>query len=68
MTNESQNKMILNYLTAGHTLTGLDAIKLFGAYRLSGRIFDLRKAGRPIQTRFIKTLTGKRIAEYFIKL
>ena len=37
MTMLSQKKMILEYLQSGRSLTGLDAIRLFGgAYRLSG--------------------------------
>jgi hypothetical protein len=67
MTTLSQKKMILEYLQSGRSLTGLDAIRLFGAYRLSGRILDLRREGHPVQTRTIITLTGKRIAEYYIK-
>ena len=44
----SQN--ILEWLTNGHTLTPLEALKRFGCLRLSARIHDLRAAGHDIIT------------------
>lgn len=45
----SQCKLILAHLLAGHTLTPLEALRLFGCLRLGGRIFDLRKLGHAIE-------------------
>lgn len=64
---ESQNAQIRRYLEQGKTLTSLEALRLFGCLRLSGRIFDLRRQGISIEARDLKTLSGKRVSEYFIK-
>lgn len=45
----SQNKRILAILKEGGEISQRDAYKL-GIYRLSGRIFDLKKTGEPIIT------------------
>jgi len=46
---ESQNKAIRKYLEKGKKLTALDALYLFGCFRLSARIFDLREMGLGIK-------------------
>ena len=61
---ETQNKQILRHLQSGRPITSLEAIRLFGCLRLSGRIYDLRKIGHPILSKRVSTLTGKHIAEY----
>lgn len=45
----SQNIAILEYLKSGHTLTGLDALKLCGTMKLASRISELRDEGHNIQ-------------------
>ncbi len=60
---QSQNKKILQYLKEGKPLTPIDALQKFGCFRLSGRIFDLRKDGYEIITTNI-TKGGKTFAEY----
>lgn len=62
----SQCKRIAQYLNEGNTLTGLEAIPLFGCIRLASRINDLRKKGMEICSRTIKTIDGKRVSEYYI--
>jgi hypothetical protein len=46
---QSQKDKILTYLLSGKTLTPLDALKMFGCFRLGARIFDLRAAGYKIE-------------------
>tara|TARA_R100000742_G_C4176792_1_gene13244 strand:- start:36 stop:242 length:207 start_codon:yes stop_codon:yes gene_type:complete len=41
--NQTQNYQILNYLKKGKTITQVEAYHKFGCWRLSARIFDLRK-------------------------
>ena len=65
---ESQNAKILNWLEKGNKITQLDALKLFGCFRLSSRIFDLRERGFEIDTKRVKTNTGKWICEYSLKI
>ena len=48
---DTQNKMILDYLKKHKRgLSALDAMEKLGVMRLSGRIFDLRRAGHNIET------------------
>jgi hypothetical protein len=44
----TQNDQILKYLEAGNTITPIDALQLFGCFRLSARIFELRQKGYKI--------------------
>lgn len=60
----SQNSEILAYLEAGNTLTPLEALRKFGCFRLSGRIYDLKKMGYLIATDLITLEDGKRVARY----
>jgi len=59
----TQNKQIINYLLDGNALTPMEALRLFGCFRLSARILELRKKGYHIQTENI-TKDGKTFAEY----
>ena len=45
----SQNLMVLRHLESGASLTSLTAFRLWNLTRLSGRIFELRKAGYNIE-------------------
>lgn len=47
---KGQTRAIKEYLETGKTLTNEEAAKLFGCYRLSARIKDLRDAGYNIST------------------
>ena len=60
-----QNLRILQHLQAGETLTQIDALGLFGCFRLASRVNDLRQAGWNIQTTIIKE-DGKRYAKYHL--
>jgi hypothetical protein len=51
----SQNETILEYLKQGHSLTPLEALNLFGCFRLATRIFELKKDGVDIKTTIIHT-------------
>lgn len=64
METQSQSKQIRSYLSKGKSLTSLDALKLFGCLRLSGRILELRK-DMNIKTTMIE-VNGKRVAKYSI--
>lgn len=63
---ESQNKAIKAWLETGHTITGMTALEKFGCWSLSRRICDLKDAGVPIDSQWIKLDNGKRIKEYWI--
>ncbi len=59
----SQNQAILQHLEAGHALTHIDALRLFGCARLAARINDLRMRGAQIVTDTVVE-GGKRFARY----
>ena len=67
---ETQNKRIEKYLLSGRTLTPLEALYKLSCFRLSARIYDLRKRGLDIESRRRKiTSDGKQkyVVEYKLK-
>jgi hypothetical protein len=67
---ETQNKRIEAYLMSGRTLTPLDALHEFNCFRLSARIWDLKRQGLDIESRTRKiTSDGKQkvVVEYKLK-
>ena len=42
-TSASQTKQIYNYMLEGHKITPLDALRKFGCFRLTSRIWDIEK-------------------------
>ena len=69
-TMETQNKRIEKYLLSGRTLTPLDALYEFSCFRLSARIWDLKRQGLDIESRTKKiTSDGKQkvVVEYKLK-
>ena len=63
---ESQKKQILAYMKLGKSITSLEALDLFGCFRLSGRIYDLSVDGHDIKSEFITLQNGKRVKKYWI--
>ena len=59
----SQSEEIIHHLKLGHTITALEALDRFGCLNLKARINELRN-DHIINTKMIKTRTGKTIAEY----
>lgn len=64
---ESQNKRILNYLKRGHRMTPMDALELFGCFRLAARVYDLRQEGHNISKQIIELSNGVNVAEYYLQ-
>ena len=61
----SQKDRILDYLMEGHSLTPLEALNLFGTFRLGARIADIKAEGYLIRTDRVKDpRTGKYYASY----
>ncbi len=59
----TQEARILRYLANGKSLTPLQAIRMFGCFRLGARIYQLKKAGHKIWSENV-TREGKRFAKY----
>lgn len=63
---KSQCDMIIAYLKKGYSITQLDALNLFGCFRLASRVHDLRERGYNIIACRITTPSGKRVCEYVL--
>ena len=55
---QTQNDLILEHLKEHGTINPLQALELYGSFRLSARILDLRQDGHNIET----------IEEYLVKI
>lgn len=65
MKTDSQNALIKGWLLNGHSLTTLDALTMFGCFRLSARISNLKDQGMDIITEMVE-VNDKRIAKYYL--
>ena len=65
---DSQNAKILNWLENGNKITALEALQLFGCFRLASRVHDLRERGHNIHKEMIIQPNGKRVAQYSLPL
>ena len=61
---DTQSAAILAYLEVGHSLTPLEALTMFGCFRLGARIWDLKAQGHKIATEMVAVGRGKRVARY----
>ena len=60
-----QTRLVLGLLRIHPSgLTALEALRYGAGFRLSGRILELRQAGYPIDTEWVTTPGGARIARY----
>lgn len=60
---DTQAAQILAHLRAGNSITPMEALDLFGCFRLGARIYDLKAEGHDIITEF-ETDGEKRWAKY----
>lgn len=51
---ESQNRLIRCHLESGRSITALEALYEYGCFRLSARIYDLRRQGLNITAKLIE--------------
>ena len=63
---ETQRKQILDYMKEHDSITPMEALNLFGCFRLGARIWELRKSGYIIET-VRRKKNGKQFAEYYLK-
>lgn len=59
VTSQSQNDAIAKYLKEGGHLTPMDALNLFGCFRLAARIGELRKKGMVIDRKDVPVINSK---------
>lgn len=69
MATKTQKEQIKEWLLRGNSLTPMDALELFGCFRLATRIFELKKEGLRIDTAMVENkATGKRYASYSLAM
>ena len=61
----TQAKQIENHLLAGKTITALDALNLYGCFRLAARIAEIKKHYL-VESKPYKTPGGAVISEYWM--
>lgn len=54
MKHKSQEKQILGHLLSGAPITPIDALNLFGCFRLAAVVFNLKAAGHDVRTTLIR--------------
>jgi hypothetical protein len=65
--NNTQRSRIINFLKSGNSITPLEALSLFGSYRLAAHVEVLRnKHGMNISTEIREDFTGRRYARYHL--
>ena len=62
----TQNEMILEHLKQGKKITPLEALNLFGCFRLGARIFEIKEMGYNIKSE-LTTNNGKTYSAYWIE-
>lgn len=62
----SQANQIAEHLTAGKSITALEALGVYNCYRAAAVIHVLRKRGLDITTELRQDRKGKRYAAYFL--
>ena len=65
----TQNKQVLKHLKKKGSITPMEALNLFGCFRLAARIFDLHEEGhdiKPVMTESRTKHGKKRFATYYL--
>lgn len=63
----TQEKQILDHLKSGHSITPLEALDLYGCFRLASRISDLKKDYPQIE-KVMVSKNGKKFASYSMRI
>ena len=64
--NPTQAELILNHLNECGFITPLDALNLYGCFRLAARVHELKKQGHPIESVPWTTPAGATISKYVL--
>ncbi len=62
----SQTKQILDYMLAGNNISPIQALNMFGSFRLGARCYDIKKLGYPLESKMV-VKGKKKWKEYWIK-
>lgn len=66
MSKPTKIDQIKDHLISGKSLTQLEALGLYGAFRLAARVHELKKKGWNIKTEIKKDPNGNEYAEYHL--
>ena len=66
MKTDSQNALIKGWLLNGYSITTLEALTMFGCFRLSARIANLKDQGLPVVAEMV-LINDKRVARYYLQ-
>lgn len=61
---KTQKEMVLEHLQNRGSITPLEALNIYGCFRLADVIYKLKKDGWHIRTEMVETLGGKTFAKY----
>jgi hypothetical protein len=64
-TNLTQEEKIFNYLKEGNSITPLEALEIFGCFRLGARIWSLKQKGYDIKCEIVRN-KEKHFAKYYM--
>lgn len=59
-----QARRIIRHLQRGKSITPLEALGVYGVFRLAAVIYDIKKAGFAVHTDLHTDTNGKRYARY----
>lgn len=62
-----QAKTVLNHLKSGRHITPLEALGVYGVYRLAARILEIKAAGYNVVTERVYDAKRKQYARYALK-
>jgi|DEB0MinimDraft_4_1074332.scaffolds.fasta_scaffold244344_1 hypothetical protein len=51
---ETQNALLRQHFEEGRTITGLEALRLYGVSHLPRRILDIKEGGYPLANRWVR--------------
>ena len=64
MKRRTQKDKIKEWLESGRSITPIEALEMFGSFRLGAIIFTLREEGMPIKTEFVTNRYKTKFAKY----
>lgn len=64
MSEKSQREAIAKHLLRGRAITAIEALNKFGCFRLSGRIYELKREGMKIEKLMVRR-GEKTFASYY---
>lgn len=67
MKRKTQKQLIKEYLQSGRSITPIEALEMFGSFRLGAIIFTLREEGMSIKTEFVTNRYKTKFAKYTLE-